>query len=79
MMDTKKVLTICGILSVILLLLDIIFVEPHGHYFWQTFKGFDVIYGFVGCAAIIVISKKLGKLFIQRDEKYYGGGVDTDE
>jgi len=78
MMDTKKVLTICGIITVIFVLLDVLFVHHHVHYWWHGFIGFDVLYGFFGCAGIIVISKKLGKLFIQRDENFYGGGGDDE-
>ncbi|MDK2822322.1 MAG: hypothetical protein PWQ67_2258 [Clostridia bacterium] len=76
MMDTKKVLTICGIITVVFILLDLFFVHHHVKYWWHGFIGFDTIYGFIGCVAIIVISKKLGKLFIQRDEEFYGGGED---
>ncbi|MFZ7104898.1 MAG: hypothetical protein ACOWWO_19850 [Peptococcaceae bacterium] len=79
MMDTKKLLTICGVITVIFILLDLFFVEPHGHDWWQTFKGFDVLYGFFGCIALIVGAKKLAKLFIQHDENFYGGGGDDDD
>jgi len=78
MMDTKKVLIICGIITVLFILLEIFFVHPHGHYWWNNLLAFDVFYGFFGCAAIIVISKKLGKIFIQRKEDFYGGGEDDE-
>ncbi len=44
-----------------------------GHpYFWfEKLPGFSAIYGLFSCAAIILVSKKLGKLFISRPEDYY--------
>lgn len=43
--------------------------EPH--HWWERIPGFYIYFGFIGCVAIIVISKALGKLFIQKDEDYY--------
>lgn len=41
------------------------------HHWWEKVPGFYIFYGFIGCVAIIVISKALGKLFIQKNEDYY--------
>lgn len=41
------------------------------HFFWEKLPVFNVLFGFFGCALIIFVSKKLGKLFIQRREDYY--------
>jgi hypothetical protein len=40
-------------------------------YAWERIPGFYAFYGFLGCLAIIFVSKWLGRLFIQRDEGYY--------
>ena len=42
------------------------------HFFWEKLPIFNVLFGFVGCIVIIVGSKVLGRLFIQKDEDYYG-------
>jgi len=78
-MSKKKVLIICGVILALSVLIEVLFVHHHVEYWWQGLIGFDIIYGFVGCVAIIVISKKLGKLFIQRKDDYYGGGEQGDD
>ncbi len=78
-MSKKKGLVISGVILALSVLIEAVFVDHHVEYWWHGLIGFDVIYGFVGCVAIIVISKKLGKLFIQRKEDYYGGGEKGDD
>lgn len=50
-----------------------IFTHDAGHaaFPWHAVPGFDLVYGFVGCIAIIVLSKALGKAWLQRDEDYW--------
>jgi len=38
---------------------------------WDRIPIFYVVYGFIGCTLIIFVSKWLGKLMIQKDEKFY--------
>ena len=38
---------------------------------WRELPGFDFAVGIVGCAAIVWISKWLGRRFLQRREGYY--------
>jgi membrane protein implicated in regulation of membrane protease activity len=40
---------------------------------WHELPGFDFGLGIVGCAAIVWISKWLGRRFLQRPESYYDG------
>ena len=46
--------------------------HPHPNV-WDKVPLFYALYGFVGCVLIIVVSKALGKLFIQKRENYYEG------
>jgi hypothetical protein len=43
---------------------------PYGYFRWHFIPAFDLAYGFLGCIVIIVVSKALGKWFIQRPEGY---------
>ena len=43
----------------------------HPEFWWHTIPAFDLVYGFVGCAAIVLFSKWLGHKFLARDEGYY--------
>ncbi|MDP6579669.1 MAG: hypothetical protein QF681_03350 [Vicinamibacterales bacterium] len=45
--------------------------HPHGEAWWHHLPGFDLVYGFVGCVAIVVGSKALGKVWLQRPERFY--------
>jgi hypothetical protein len=44
--------------------------EP-AHFAFEGWPAFGSIYGFFSCAAIIVVSKLLGKLWLMRQENYY--------
>lgn len=41
------------------------------HHWWENIPGFYIIFGFIGAMALILISRYLGKLFIQKNEDYY--------
>jgi len=44
---------------------------PHYEYWWNKIPAFFVFFGFIGCILIILVSKALGKLFIQKNGEYY--------
>jgi hypothetical protein len=48
------------------------FVGPskEAKFLWDV-KAFFAVYGFVGCVAIIFVSKWLGRFWLQRGEDYY--------
>ena len=69
--STKKMLVICAMALLLIVALEIAFVQHKIYYPWHGLIGFDIFFGFLGCAAIIVISKFLGSVFIQRKENYY--------
>ena len=51
----------------------------HEHEYWFTgIPGFFVVFGFVGCVAIIFLSKWYGKHGVQRPETYYDEHGDAD-
>ncbi len=50
--------------------------HPHGETWWYHVPGFDFVYGFLGCVAIVVGAKVLGKAWLQRRERFY---EDTEE
>jgi hypothetical protein len=43
---------------------------PYGYFHWHFIPAFDLLFGFVGCVAIVLLSKAAGKHFIQRPEGY---------
>lgn len=45
--------------------------HPEPGEWWTQIPAFYAIYGFVGCGLITVISKALGKGWLQRKEDYY--------
>ena len=45
--------------------------ESHGSYWWTGSPGFDLLYGFIGCVVIVLFSKVIGSVWLQRSEDYY--------
>ena len=78
-MSTKRVLSICGAALLLSIIIELLFVHHHAYFWWHEFIGFDIIYGFAGCIVLIAMAKLLGKVFIQRDENYYGGEEDDHD
>ncbi len=61
---------------VLILVIDLIVERHHGGHFWDEIPGWGAFFGFISCAAIIFVSKFLGKLGgkmggIMKDEDYY--------
>lgn len=44
----------------------------HPILFWHAVPAFDLVFGFLGCALIVVVSKALGRAWLQRPEDGYG-------
>jgi hypothetical protein len=55
---------------VLLVALDF-FITGHPHFPWEGVAGFYAFYGFISCAVIVLVSKVLGKFWLQREEDYY--------
>jgi hypothetical protein len=47
-----------------------LFVEAHPHFAFEGLFGFNALYGFLACAALILVAKGLG-LFLKRKDDYY--------
>lgn len=63
----------CAKLAIVVLLLTVVaefFIPLHAHFSIADFFAFNVLFGFCGCAAMIVFAKLLGK-FIKRPDTYY--------
>lgn len=65
-----------GLVTVASLILQY-FGPPHPHpHAWDAIPLFYCFFGFVGCILIIVVSKALGKAWLQKEEDYYEGDGD---
>jgi hypothetical protein len=62
----------CLFLSVIAGLWIHLYLHPEVHFSWEAFPVFSALYGFIGCIVIILGSKAIGRLWLQRREDYYG-------
>ena len=63
---------LCVVVAVVLFVVELMPVhESHGHHWWHVLPGFDLLYGFVGCVAIVLISKAVGSRWLERPETYY--------
>ncbi len=57
-------------LTLVFVLGALMLAKQAGH-FWERVPIFEAASGFLGCLLIIIVSKALGHLFIQKREDYY--------
>ena len=56
----------------LVLLADFLVPRHHTAHFWDAIPGWGAFFGFISCAAIIFVSKFIGKKGgIMKDEDYY--------
>ncbi len=67
----KRILVIILIALILSILIDLPFHGGHGDFAWSNILGFFALFGVIGCAAIVLISKWLGHYWLQRKEDYY--------
>jgi hypothetical protein len=68
----KAVVRICLALLACLVLLDALLVDKeHAHTWVEHLPGFWTVFGLVGCALLIVLSKWFGHTGIMTREDYY--------
>ncbi len=74
----KKVLIISGVMMALVFLLEILFVHPHGYFWWHELLAFDLLFGLVGCLVLIFAAKVVVRTIVERNEDYYDGGGSDD-
>ena len=47
------------------------FIQTHPHFEIEGLFAFNAVYGFLACAALILVAKAIG-LLVKREESYYG-------
>ena len=45
-------------------------IEPHPHFAVEHLFGWNALYGFLACAALILLARALGLLLKRRDDYY---------
>ncbi|MFO7445896.1 MAG: hypothetical protein R6W90_05985 [Ignavibacteriaceae bacterium] len=59
------------IITIASLAVEFFFLGEYEKHWWSAIPGFYIIFGFIGCTAIIFLSKAYGKMLVQRKEDYY--------
>lgn len=68
----KRTWTLTAIFVVASATLDVALRQfAHPEFWWHAVPAFDLVFGFVGCGAIVYFSKWLGHKFVMRAEDYY--------
>ncbi len=68
----RMVVKICLVLLACLVLGDALLVDKeHAHTWAERLPGFWTVFGFVGCALLIILSKWFGHAGIMTREEYY--------
>ncbi len=62
-----------GLVAVALaeIVLPLIFHDGHFYFSFESFPAWGSLYGLISCAAIIVVSKLIGKVWLMRREDHY--------
>ncbi len=63
--------TVLGILLIASLILEFTYLADYDSHWWNSIPAFYALWGGLGCAVLIFVSKGLGKFFILSDEDYY--------
>ena len=53
------------------IILPRVFPGEHPHFSFEGFPAWGSLYGLASCAAIIIVSKLIGKVWLMRHEDYY--------
>ena len=78
--NKKRVYLLLAVIMVIMVIIEVLFAHPHYHMIWNRVPGFDLLIGFAGAWALILLAKVAMAKLLQRDENYYessgndGGG-----
>lgn len=78
--NKKRVYLLLAVIMVIMVIIEVLFAHPHYHMIWNSVPGFDLLIGFAGAWALILLAKVAMAKLLQRDEDYYessgkdGGG-----
>ena len=67
----KLLRKIAYVAMAVCIIIDVLTHTHHAYFFWDEIPGFSSLYGFVSCVLIVVISKALGKIWLQKKEDYY--------
>ncbi len=51
--------------------LPLVFHDGHVYFSFESFPAWGSLYGLISCAAIIVVSKLIGKVWLMRREDHY--------
>lgn len=69
--DNVKILKNIAYASLAIVVVIGFFIKGHGHFPWESIPGFWAVAGFVACVMIVVFSKTIGKIWLEKKEDYY--------
>ena len=61
---------VAGVVGVLAIALSFVPFEKHGG-FWEFIPGWWAVFGGLGCAVIVLVSKWLGAVLLQKPENWY--------
>lgn len=64
--------TAAALVAVVSVAAEIVWHDAaHAYSWWHRVPAFDLVFGFAGCVAIVLVSKALGGWWLQRPEDYW--------
>jgi hypothetical protein len=58
-------------LIAIFVVLDLLLLREHGEPAWTYIPGFYALFGLIGAVVLIVLSRLIGRHWLERNQKYY--------
>ncbi len=78
-MTKRTVYIIVAVVLVLSAIAEMCGIQMHAAHWWPLPFGYNIFFGFVGCWALIIVSKMIMAPLLQRDEDYYESVGDDDE
>lgn len=78
MKPSRRLLIVVLVGAVVAVLADVLLGDSEAHLWGEGVPGYWAAFGLVWCVIIIVVSKWVGHIWLQRGEDYYDDG-DSDE
>jgi hypothetical protein len=60
-----------AVLALTEIVLPLVFPSDHSYFRFESIPAWGSLYGLISCAAIIVVSKFIGKVWLMRREDHY--------
>ena len=74
----KRTLLVIALVLIASALADVFWRDSYGYYAWSRIPAFYALFGLIGCVTIVLVSKWLGHMWLQKEQDYYDRSCDGE-